>query len=76
MEQTELILLVIKALSYSNQISELTLCDCGGIMFKWREHTFIVKKDLFVEELEGPIRIGSNISILLMELLKVSNKSL
>lgn len=44
MEQTELILLVIKALPYSNQISELTLCDCGGIMFKWREHTFIVKR--------------------------------
>lgn len=76
MEQTELILLVIKALPYSNQISELTLCDCSGIMFKWREHTFIVNKDLLVEELEGPIRIGSNISILLMELLKVNNKSL
>ncbi len=70
MEQAELILLVIKVLPYYNQISELVLCDDGGIMFMWRGHTFTVSKNLFVEEKEGPVRHCSDLSILLEALIK------
>ena len=70
MKQTELILTVTRALPHSNQISELTLCDDGGVMFTWRDHTFIVSKNLFVEELKGSIRCGSDLALLVEALIK------
>lgn len=70
MKQTGLILLITKSLPYYNQISELVLCDDGGIMFTWRGHTFTVSKNLFVEEMEGPVRLRSDLSILLEALIK------
>lgn len=70
MKQAGLILLVTKVLPFYNQISELVLCNDGGIMFTWRGHTFTVSKNLIVEEIEGSLRHGSDLALLLETLIK------
>ena len=70
MSRDELLMLVLKALPYSEQIEDLDTIKEDCIRFTWRSHRFRVDQRMNVETVGDGVLIGDSLSILLETLLK------
>lgn len=71
---TKLLEAVISSLPYSNQIKDLDLSsEASAIRFTWRGARYRVSNGLYVEEVRNSSLAGSDIAILMQDLLRVKN---
>ena len=69
MTNEEILERVIQRVPYSNQITDLSLSEKAAIRFTWRGDRFRVTKTSVEQVSEGSL-LGSNVAILLEELLR------
>ena len=71
MTKEKLVELIYKSLPYSEQIKELDFTsESDAIRFDWRGNRFRVADTLFVEEANNGTLAGSDLAIVIGELLK------
>jgi hypothetical protein len=72
MTNSQILERVIQRVPYPSQIKDMDLTtQQTAIRLTWRGQRFDVNDRLSVEEIEGGMRLGSNIAILLEALLKL-----
>ena len=74
MTKDKLIQLVFGSIPYPGQISDLDSSAEDAITFKWRSHRFRVSTRLSVDERIDGMLAGSDIAILLGDLLATKNR--
>jgi len=70
MNKDNVVELVYATMPYANQITNLSTEEDDAVRFTWRGDRFRVTLDLSVEEVDGNMLSGSNVSMLLKALLK------
>ena len=70
MTNSEIMDLVKKALPYSNQMTDTELDEEKDFRFSWRGDRFRIGDQLNVEQVDGGFLVGSNIAIIIEELIK------
>jgi len=73
-DKSELLQAIIKSIPYPSQISEIDLDLENQLRFTWRGDRFRVGLSGSVEQVEGVMLSGSNITIVLEELLKLNRR--
>ena len=71
-KKEQLVEIIYSSLPYSNEIENLDLSESDAVRFKWRGNKFRVSQSLMVEEVGNGVLIGSDISILLEKLIKLT----
>ena len=71
-KKEQLVEIIYSSLPYSNQIENLDLSESDAVRFKWRGNKFRISQSLMVEEVGNRVLIGSDISILLEKLIKLT----
>lgn len=72
MTNDELVMLVVFALPYPDQIKDLDTTKLNAIYFSWRGDRFRVTADLHADTVEGSLLVGNSISIVLRALLHMA----
>ena len=69
MNPEQIIEKVINVIPYPNQIKDIDISN-NAVRFTWRDTRFRVSESLMVEEVQGNLLTGSNIAIMLEQLIK------
>lgn len=70
LSQGKLIELIVQTIPYPSHITDWDFSEEDAIRFQWRETSFRVSKNLFVEERDRCFLKGSDITIIFETLLK------
>ena len=70
MEQNEIIQAVIQVIPYPQQMKDIDFSESDAVRFAWRGVTYRVDKTLDVGECDRGCLRGSDLAILMRELLK------